>query len=466
MNAAPPPGSRRLIELARYHEVTKHSIASVRSSPHYLDWGNKPLPFKVYTSLEAITAPDDVARLCLLGNGVLRWRRSGAGEVYGFRAAPCTGALYHTELYLATADRDGLAAGLYHNGAHDRGLRRLREGDVRQSVAEAAGGFPALAEAPLVLILTSTFWRNAWKYRARAYRHAYWDGGAVLANLLELAAAEDSTSAVVMGFDDGAVNRLLGVDGEREAATAVLALGGGSKAPAPPGRGMEALELETESLSPRPVRYPEIEEAHRASTLTSGTAAAVWRDPAEAAPPGVPPRLVPDAEGAIRARRSTRRFGPGAISLRALERLLAVAEATVPGDSFVPGLITPFLIVNAVDGLRPGIYGPGLAPIRAGDFRRQAAALALGQALGGEAAANVYFLCDLDAAGALFGERGYRVVQTASGIAGARVELSATAQGLGATGLTFFDDEVTRFVGPAAAGREVMYLVAVGAPPG
>src|SRR5437763_11812869 len=86
MNAPPPaPESRRLVELARYHEATKHSLASVRSSPHHLDWRNKPLPFKVYASLEAIAAPDDVGRLCLLGNGVLRWRRSGAGEVYGFR---------------------------------------------------------------------------------------------------------------------------------------------------------------------------------------------------------------------------------------------------------------------------------------------------------------------------------------------------------------------------------------------
>ena len=141
------PGSRELVELARYHEATKHSLASVRSGPHYLDWGNKPLPFKIYTDLEAVEPPHDVARLCRLSNGVLRWRRDGAGDVYGFRAAPCTGALYHVELYLATADRDGLPAGLYHHGAHDQQLRRLREGDLRGVLAEAAGNFPALAEA-------------------------------------------------------------------------------------------------------------------------------------------------------------------------------------------------------------------------------------------------------------------------------------------------------------------------------
>ena len=50
------------------------------------------------------------------------------------------------------------------------------------------------------------------------------------------------------------------------------------------------------------------------------------------------------------------------------------------------------------------------------------------------------------------------------GIAGGRVDLAATALGLGATGLTFFDDEVTRAFEPAADGREVVYLAAVGHP--
>lgn len=52
--------------------------------------------------------------------------------------------------------------------------------------------------------------------------------------------------------------------------------------------------------------------------------------------------------------------------------------------------------------------------------------------------------------------------QMAGGIAGGRIELMAVAEGLGATGLTFFDDEVTRFFEPASASRQVMYLVGVG----
>ena len=34
-----------------------------------------------------------------------------------------------------------------------------------------------MAQAPVVVAVTSTFWRNAWKYCGRAYRHPTWDAG-------------------------------------------------------------------------------------------------------------------------------------------------------------------------------------------------------------------------------------------------------------------------------------------------
>ncbi len=122
----------------------------------------------------------------------------------------------------------------------------------------------------------------------------------------------------------------------------------------------------------------------------------------------------------------------------------------------------PLLIVHAVEGMQPGRYARDLTLIEAGDFRRGAADLALGQPIAAQAAVNVYFMADLDAVFDRLGERGYRVAQMAGAIAGGRLELAATAAGLGATGLTFFDDEVTEFFEPAARGRQVMYLAAAG----
>ena len=448
--------------LRDYHESTKHSPASLAQSAHRLDWSNKPLPFKIYKSLEAISLPDDLARLCLYSNGVLRWRPGPSGERYGFRAAPCTGALYHVELYLAAAERDDLAAGLYHYGAHDHRLRPLRRGDVRGALLRASGAFAPLASAPLVVVLTSTFWRNAWKYRERAYRHVYWDGGVILANLLALLGETAASASIVMGFVDDDVNRLVGADGTREAAFALVAIGSGA---APPHETpqFDELALPTEPLSPREVRYRAIEEAHRASSLASADDVVAWRTRADAiADTPAAPLAAPAIEKVIHRRRSARRFSYGTIVREQLERAIAVACEAVPGDAFGADLVEPFVIVNAVEGLARGTYGPSRRPIQQGDFRRAAGQLAFGQELGASAAADVYFLSDLDAVLERFGNRGYRVAQIAGGIAGGRLELAATAMGLGTTGLTFFDDEATRFFEPAAAGRQSMYLAAIG----
>ena len=45
-----------------YHEETKHSEISIQRSRHYLDWNNKPLPFKVYSNLPLISLPTDFSQ--------------------------------------------------------------------------------------------------------------------------------------------------------------------------------------------------------------------------------------------------------------------------------------------------------------------------------------------------------------------------------------------------------------------
>jgi nitroreductase len=90
--------------------------------------------------------------------------------------------------------------------------------------------------------------------------------------------------------------------------------------------------------------------------------------------------------------------------------------------------------------------------------------LALGQALGADAAVNVYFLSELEPILAHYGNRGYRAAQMEASIIAGRLYLAAYAQQLGATGLTFYDDAVTEFFSPHAAGKSVTFLMALGHP--
>src|SRR5207244_11184079 len=118
-------------------------------------------------------------------------RRPGPGGGLGFPAPPCTGALYGLELYVVCQDLDGLPAGVYHFGPADFALRALRGGDFRQGLAAATGDEPTVRHAPVTMVCTGTYWRNAWKYRARTYRHFGWDNGTNLANLLAASTALD-----------------------------------------------------------------------------------------------------------------------------------------------------------------------------------------------------------------------------------------------------------------------------------
>ena len=120
-----------------------------------------------------------------------------------------------------------------------------------------------------------------------------------------------------------------------------------------------------------------------------------------------------------------------------------------------------------LDSLPPGAYifhpqPPALELLRAGDFRRQAGELALGQDLAADASVAVFCLCDVLALLERFGNRGYRWRNWRGGILGGRMYLAAYAQGFGATGLTFFDDDVTAFFSPHAADKSVMFLIALG----
>src|SRR6185503_4214398 len=177
----------------------------------------------------------------------------GGGEVL-FRAAASTGALYQTEVYVVAGDVEGLEPGVYHFCPGDFTLRRLRSGDVRGPLAEAAAD-PSIARRAGTVVLSAIYWRNTWKYQARGYRHLFWDSGTMLANALAVGGALGLAPGLITGFVDDDVNRLLGLDPEREAALELLPIGPAGAAATPPG-DLPALAHDVMPLSSEEVDYP------------------------------------------------------------------------------------------------------------------------------------------------------------------------------------------------------------------
>jgi SagB-type dehydrogenase family enzyme len=510
----------------RFHNATKYTYVGGDGDDRILmgeppnlgpaigeqDPALEPLPYKIYTSLDpiplprepqatempaldAIAATGDVpgeqavpdlaalARLCLWSNGLLKRWSSPWGREIEFRSAGCTGARYHLELYFVCGDLPGLDAGVYQYAAHDHSLRRLRAGDHRALVVEATGNESSVAQAPIVAICTSTFWRNAWRYQERAYRHVYWDTGTLFANLLAVAAGERLPARVVLGYADRPINALLDVDGEREAAVALLALGRvGERAPAAPAIG--PLDLPTKPISPREIDFPLIREMHHASSLDSGAAASAWRAaPLRRTPPPLSGsttslQLIAPAEipaesivDVIQRRRSNRHYAaemplPYALFSTVLDRATR-GTAIDALDPAAPALYDPYLIVNNVEGLTAGTYV--LHPDRGevellaeGERRAGAARIACGQDYAADAHVNIYAMTDLGPVLERYGNRGYRLAQLEAALFAGRMQLAAHALRLGAVGSTSADDEVTDFFSPHAAGKSFMFVAVFG----
>src|ERR1700693_2457625 len=296
--------NRDIQATSKYHDGTKHSYWSIRNHPHFLDWANRPQPFKIYPKIDPLPLPRDVphtgvaalsaisepvrssradsgpdlqdlARILYFSAGITKKRAHPGGEIY-FRAAACTGALYEIELYVVTGDLAGLGAGVYHFNPADMSLRLLRNGDFRRNLAQATAMEPAVAHAPATIICTGTYWRNAWKYQARTYRHFGWDNGTLLANMLAVSAASGLPAEIVLGFVDGEVNRLLDLDMRRGVSLCLVAIGSKSESSLPALREAPVLGLETIPVSEREVEYPAMLEMHDASSLESEEEVAQW----------------------------------------------------------------------------------------------------------------------------------------------------------------------------------------------
>jgi SagB-type dehydrogenase family enzyme len=455
----------------RYHEYSSQSRSSVFQRAPGVEWGEPPPVFKRYPERQHValargspgghalsdvlrTAAPRMQRLQLRELGEILYLAAGVTQRRGgnaLRAAPSSGALFPSELYVLARTIDGLPAGLYHYDPQQHRLDLLGP-----APSAAALGAPQAEGADALVLLSAIFRRTGYKYRNRAYRYAVADAGHLLENLRLAAHAAGMQARLLARFDEMRAASALGIDGVEEGVLGVMDL-----------RQAAAGSTASPLVAPLTPVPPAADSAigvtgmvQRATSLQLPPAPAV-ADSMVLPPPQPAAR---DLHDTILHRRSQRRFRAEPVPLAALSSLLS--DIALPPQ--LSAAIRINLVVSRVAGLAPGVYRylpPNqLQRVRGGDFAAAAQSAALSQDVIGDAAVVLVLSAEREALLAE-GARGYRHGFLEAGMLGERWLLGAVARGLAACPVgAFYDDEAAALIGVDPHREWVLHFAALGWP--
>lgn len=170
---------------------------------------------------------EQLATILGLTAGVQQWVPTSLGRL-PLKTSPSGGARHPIEAYVCVRRVTGVAPGLYHYASDVHALERLRRGDLTSRVRAWMPHSEYFARAAFIVIFTAVMERELWRYPyARAYRAALAEAGHVCQTFCLTATWQGLAPFCLMGLDDAAIERDLGVDGVRE--TVLYVAGAGAR---------------------------------------------------------------------------------------------------------------------------------------------------------------------------------------------------------------------------------------------
>ena len=396
-------------------------------------------------------------------------RVPSTGYQYSLRVNPSSGNLHPTEFHFITRGLKDWPDGLYHYLPSSHMVEQRAAGNFETS--------PERRSVPIQFLLTSIAWREAWKYRTRAYRYCLHDIGHAWQAVSLAARALGCESFAIGHFPDDEVAQFCRLNEDEWPMLLVGLRGRTIPVREPETSSIQWSEGRANRLSHEQVTYPAIDRIHAGTKLAAGSGGITQAEPAQPGTGRIPlPKPAHSTSGfghVVRTRRSALDFqgGSRSLSLAQLSAILNAAAQPLFADFAAARFVDLYLYAHRVEGLDPGVYrhwpehGGSMEPILAGDQRVAAAGLSLGQDLAGNACVAFSMIADLERAARAHGDRGYRYAHLEAGAIGQHLYLAAEALGLGATGIgAFFDDEVNRYLNLAPGAGQVIYHFAIGYP--
>ena len=181
--------------------------ATLRARRSWRRLGRGPLPLAELATLLGLTW------------GVQAWVDVDGFGWMPLKTSPSGGARHAVEAYVAIRRVDGMAPGIYHYEAASHRLVRIRRGLTARVLSACVPHQAWMAGAPALVFMTAVFARAQWRYPTpRAYRTVLAEVGHHAQTFCLLATERGLAPFCTMALADSATERLLGVDGRREAA--------------------------------------------------------------------------------------------------------------------------------------------------------------------------------------------------------------------------------------------------------
>ncbi|MGH3826866.1 MAG: SagB family peptide dehydrogenase [Pseudonocardiaceae bacterium] len=412
---------------------------------------------------------------------------SAAPRVGVARPVPSGGGLYPLSVYIATGPDQDVPPGLYHYDTAHHALELLRPGDHRAALITSLT-IPPHQDAGLVLVITTRFWRNAFKYREFGYRLQSQETGVLTAQAFALADAMDLSASVHLHFADERINRLIGLETFRESVMAVLTLTGPATTTSPGSRLPSYDELAAEPVAapahqPRDITevLPVTAALHAASMSQPQMSPPRVLEPHDLdipLPPGQPRVPLPAAAVRLADGIAERASAPGGfvtqpLRLHHVAAVLDAASAShrLPGRGCPLGTILYCLLLR-VEGIAPGAYRylpdeHAVVPAGTPELLRrvldEAHRSVLTRLALNEAGMALIPVGNYQSGVRAHGDRWYRLQHIAAGIMIHRATLAAAAVGLSAR--IFSDgttDTVEEALGLAGTPNQSLSMLLVG----
>lgn len=144
----------------------------------------------------------------------LLWSAQGITSKNGFRTVPSAGALYPLEIYLVAGNIENLSPGIYHYIPLKHRLQKLKEGDARIQLANAAMGQDPVKFGAADIVITAVFSRTTKKYGNRGTRFVLMEAGHAAQNIYLEAVSLNLGTVSIGAFDDNQIKNILNLKEE------------------------------------------------------------------------------------------------------------------------------------------------------------------------------------------------------------------------------------------------------------